>query len=74
LAAAIDPVIARGGRLGDGARIGAASKRNDLVAIEIFRVAPEPKVISSKFLTQKLRGIAFVNARTGGDFQINAAI
>jgi hypothetical protein len=28
--------------MGDGTRIGAASKRNDLVAIEISRVAPEP--------------------------------
>jgi hypothetical protein len=28
--------------MGDGARIGAASKRNDLLAIEISRVAPEP--------------------------------
>lgn len=32
------------------------------------------KEISSKFLIQKLRGIAFINARIGGDFQINTAI
>jgi hypothetical protein len=34
--------------MGDGARIGAASKRNDLVAIEISRVAPEPDDMSPK--------------------------
>jgi hypothetical protein len=34
----------------------------------------DKKEISWKFLIPKLRGIAFVNARTGGDFQINAAI
>lgn len=32
------------------------------------------KEVSSKFLIQKLRGIAFVNARAGSDFQIDAAI
>jgi hypothetical protein len=36
------PWLVEEGRMGDGVRIGAASKRNDLVAIEISRVAPEP--------------------------------